>query len=279
MIAPPGRYSPQLPNAQALFAIYDGHGGAAAASHAARHLHEILFASTVFKAGQYEQALYDAFRDEDKAMLRSMTAKGVVASGSTAVVCLIDITASKVVVANVGDSRAVLARREEVRTTDGGTGIFVRAVRLSHDHNPTNEEERARIEARGGFVRDGRVGALAVSRALGDFTYKLTPANVASPPAELRAAIRPGSHGLNGDLVSPIPHVTACSLHPVHTPFLVLGSDGLFGALPDQQLVDAVAHLRYRQHWKAPEIARHLSDTASRQYGADNVTCIVIFFD
>jgi serine/threonine protein phosphatase PrpC len=170
VIAPPGRYSQQLPNTQALFAIYDGHGGAAAASHAARHLHEILFASPTFQAGQYEQALHNAFRDEDKTMLRSMQAKGNVTSGSTAVVCVLDITASRLVVANAGDSRAVLARREEVRTSDGGTGLFVRAVRLSQDHHPTDGPERARIESLGGFVKDGRVGALRLWKK---YKYKL----------------------------------------------------------------------------------------------------------
>ena len=63
----------------------------------------------------------------------------------------------QVVVANVGDSRAVLCR--------GG-----RAVDLSGEHRvwgktPEVQAEIARIEAVGGWVDDGRVcGVLAVSR-------------------------------------------------------------------------------------------------------------------
>lgn len=45
---------------------------------------------------------------------------------------------------------------------------------MSYDHKPDNSEERLRIEHAGGFVSDNRVDAnLNLSRAIGDFTYKL----------------------------------------------------------------------------------------------------------
>ena len=44
---------------------------------------------------------------------------------------------------------------------------------MSIDHKPNNEGEQRRIEAAGGVVHMKRVdGDLAVSRAIGDFTYK-----------------------------------------------------------------------------------------------------------
>lgn len=85
--------------------------------------------------------------------------KGFTQAGCTAVCAL--VIRGKLVVANAGDSRAVLCR--------GGT-----AVALTQDHKPTDDAEMRRIVRAGGEVRDGRVnGALNLSRALGDMEYKL----------------------------------------------------------------------------------------------------------
>lgn len=66
----------------------------------------------------------------------------------------------RLVVANAGDSRCVLARKGE-------------AVSLSFDHKPENEEERERIEKAGSVIMEGRVdGNLNLSRSLGDLKYK-----------------------------------------------------------------------------------------------------------
>ena len=80
-------------------------------------------------------------------------------SGSTAVVALVT-PAFELIAANVGDSRIVLSANGE-------------AIPLSTDHKPTVAAETARIRQAGGFVEAGRVnGALALSRAVGDFEYK-----------------------------------------------------------------------------------------------------------
>ncbi|PPD85312.1 hypothetical protein GOBAR_DD17767 [Gossypium barbadense] len=77
--------------------------------------------------------------------------------GSTAVVAL--VCSSHIVVANCGDSRAVLCRGKE-------------AMALSSDHKPSRDDEYVRIEASGGKViqwNGHRVfGVLAMSRSIGD---------------------------------------------------------------------------------------------------------------
>lgn len=54
------------------------------------------------------------------------------------------ITKDELICANAGDARSVLSR-------DG------KAVPLSEDHKPDDEKEKARIEAAGGMVGNGRV--------------------------------------------------------------------------------------------------------------------------
>ncbi|XP_037482673.1 probable protein phosphatase 2C 37 [Triticum dicoccoides] len=87
--------------------------------------------------------------------LQSAAQKGAIV-GSTAVVAL--LVRDRLIVANCGDSRAVLSR--------GGV-----AVPLSHDHKPDRPDEMARIKAAGGkvmYMNGARVrGILAMSRALG----------------------------------------------------------------------------------------------------------------
>ncbi|CAL5035649.1 unnamed protein product [Urochloa decumbens] len=89
--------------------------------------------------------------------------------GSTAVVAL--LVRGTVVVANCGDSRAVLCR---------GPATGAPSVPLSYDHKPNRADELARIHAVGAQVMYKRVrGVLAMTRALGD--RKLRPEVIAEP--------------------------------------------------------------------------------------------------
>jgi serine/threonine protein phosphatase PrpC len=79
--------------------------------------------------------------------------------GCTAVVAI--ITKTQIIVANAGDSRAVLCSKGK-------------AIEMSIDHKPDNESEKRRIEKAGGFVEENRVkGILNLSRSLGDLEYKI----------------------------------------------------------------------------------------------------------
>ena len=73
---------------------------------------------------------------------------------------MIFFTNKTIYCANAGDSRAVISTGDK-------------AIPLSEDHKPDNDEELRRIQAAKHFVEDSRVdGNLALSRAFGDFQYK-----------------------------------------------------------------------------------------------------------
>lgn len=108
----------------------------------------------------------------------------ITTSGATAVVSLLivkevdGIKKKQIIVANVGDSRAVLASSIQPVDFDQDPDPMVPlpkhfAYRLSHDHRAEDSDEQKRISDAGGFVARNRVlGILAVSRSFGDHGMK-----------------------------------------------------------------------------------------------------------
>ncbi|CAI0387404.1 unnamed protein product [Linum tenue] len=154
-----------------FFGVYDGHGGSQVADYCRKRVHEALSEEIkeLGEAEDGEDALKRAFSNcflrvdaeisgggggEDAAAAVEVAPETV---GSTAVVAVVCRT--HIIVANCGDSRAVLCRGKA-------------AIPLSVDHKPDREDEYARIESAGGKViqwNGARVlGVLAMSRSIGD---------------------------------------------------------------------------------------------------------------
>lgn len=167
-----------------FFGVYDGHSGQACA----KYLAQTLLRNTLADEKQYRQEKKGRlFADDDvirKSYLKTdweftrniPSTKPGESSGTTctSVFLVRNGDEVEVICANVGDSRTVLRR------SNGNV------LPLSHDHKPTNKEEKARIQESGGFVEFGRVnGSLALSRAFGDVGYK----NNSALPQEKQAVI------------------------------------------------------------------------------------------
>ncbi|KAL2504478.1 Protein kinase superfamily protein [Abeliophyllum distichum] len=142
-----------------LFGVFDGHGGARAAEYVKQNLFSNLIRHPKF-ISDTKSAISDAYSHTDTEFLKSENNQHRDA-GSTASTAI--LVGNRLVVANVGDSRAVICR--------GGNAFAV-----SRDHKPDQTDERQRIEDAGGFVMwagTWRVGGvLAVSRAFGDRLLK-----------------------------------------------------------------------------------------------------------
>uniref|UniRef100_A0A7S0R6Q1 PPM-type phosphatase domain-containing protein n=1 Tax=Pyramimonas obovata TaxID=1411642 RepID=A0A7S0R6Q1_9CHLO len=147
--------------------VFDGHGGAMAAKYLSENLAGRL-ADRIAKDGMQNlgKTVTTLFSDFDDELLDYLDEKGGEEwqCGSTATVAL--VFPDNAVIANVGDSRAVLAKKSG------------KAVELTSEHRPyggskVSNREVERIKSAGGWVNDGRVlGILAVSRAFGDFEFK-----------------------------------------------------------------------------------------------------------
>ncbi|KAK8662460.1 hypothetical protein V6N13_092033 [Hibiscus sabdariffa] len=157
-----------------FFGVFDGHGCSHVAMKCRDRFHEIvkeeIEACGGGKTVDWKLTMERSFERMDKEVKDStvdakdnsncrceLQTPQCDAVGSTAVVAI--VTPDKIIVANCGDSRAVLCRK----------GV---AVPLSDDHKPDRPDELLRIEEAGGRVIywDGArvLGVLAMSRAIGD---------------------------------------------------------------------------------------------------------------
>ncbi|XP_011100357.1 probable protein phosphatase 2C 58 [Sesamum indicum] len=191
-------------NELGLFAIFDGHMGHDVAKYLQGHLFDNILKQSDFWTNP-ESALKNAYQTTDKEILEQSFQLGK--GGSTAVTAIL-INGHKLVVANVGDSRAVICRKGAVK-------------QLSVDHEPS--KERQLIESKGGFVSNipGDVprvdGQLAVARAFGDKSLKR---HLSSEPD------------------------TAVEIIDDDVEFIILASDGLWKVMSNQEAVDSIRSIK-----------------------------------
>lgn len=192
----------------AFFGVYDGHGGERAAIFAGHRLHEIVRSTEAFQKADYITALKEGFLSCDQAILQDYDMRDD-DSGCAATSAI--ITDKKIVCGNAGDSRTVMS-----------INGFAKA--LSYDHKPSNEGEKARICAAGGYVDMGRVnGNLALSRGIGDFEFKK---NVDLPAEE--------------QIVTCYPDVIQHDINFEKDEFVILACDGIWDCLTSQNAVECV---------------------------------------
>ncbi|CAI9777929.1 unnamed protein product [Fraxinus pennsylvanica] len=148
------------------------------------------------------------------------------------------------IIANAGDSRAVLGKRG-------------RAIELSKDHKPDCTSERLRIEKLGGVICDGYLnGQLSVARALGDWHIK-------------------GSKGSKCPL-SPEPELEEVVITE-EDEFIIIGCDGLWDVMSSQCAV-TIVRKELMLHNDPDKCSRELVREALKRNTCDNLTVIVACF-
>ncbi|KAK8941966.1 putative protein phosphatase 2C 41 [Platanthera guangdongensis] len=207
----------------ALFAIFDGHLGDKVPLYLQKHLFNNILREEEFWT-RTDKAISKAYEKTDNAILSHNPELG--RGGSTAVTAIL-LDGRKLWIANVGDSRGILATGKEV-------------VQVTVDHEPN--VERGDIETRGGFVSNmpGDVprvnGQLAVSRAFGDKSLK---SHLSSDP-DIR------SFNITAD-----------------TELLILASDGIWKVINNQEAVDIAKKFK-DPHAAAKELAAEALERDSK---------------
>lgn len=224
-------------------AVFDGHRGCEASDFLASNFESVLREIWTESASP-ESLLYDALilseeRFEQFCRESNTTGRKARFAGTTALSVL--LCGTKLCVANVGDSRAILCR-------DG------KAFPLSIDHTANMESERERIASQGGHVslHDGnwRVGSigLAITRSIGDFDLKATG-------------------------ISNIPDIKSMDIDPTRDSYLVIATDGVWDSMSGNDIVSLISNTV-----KQPAMcAQRIVVEAVARGSNDNTTCIVIF--
>lgn len=233
-----------------LFAVYDGHGGDTVSNRAAEELQPILLQQAAFQGGSRDpeqlgaalkQALFDL---DDKMREDERLDSGEDRSGATAVLAM--VTETHIIIANCGDSRALIV--------SGGEVVFA-----SEDHKPTNPEETERVRAAGGYIEIGRVnGNLAVSRALGDYIYKEK-----SRRAEERK-------------ICCVADITVRERVADADQFIVLACDGIWDVMSNEEVGEFVTNHLKDGRFSGEDICSRLLTNCLNKNSKDNMSATVI---
>ncbi|KAB8219262.1 phosphatase 2C-like domain-containing protein [Aspergillus novoparasiticus] len=273
----PENFSTKSGDKIAFFAVYDGHGSSKVSKHANENIQRFLQESPELESGQYEEAIKQAIKKEEAELLKGFRngEEQFATSGSTAALTLVNLTQGFLVIGNLGDSHILMA--DYTSSSEGATNIR----RITRSHKPGDSDEKNRIMDAGGMVNTDsgteRLGALNMSRALGDLQYKDPLINSGTGPlneAQIRADISSSIDQQN--LLSNEPYLSRVDLIDGSQHVLILTSDGVTNSLEDEIIVHGLLTC-YRSGLNATESAKYIVDEAADVPRSDNATCIAVF--
>ncbi|PWA54101.1 hypothetical protein CTI12_AA438750 [Artemisia annua] len=232
-----------------FYAVFDGHGGAEAASYVKEHAMRLFFESsdlpnaTTLDGSVDELFLKElqdchckAFLQADQNLKEECSISDY--CGTTALTVL--VLGRHLLISNAGDCRVVISRK----------GV---AKQMSNDHRPSNLLEKKRVEELGGYFEDGYLnGELAVTRALGDRCMKSESPLIAEPEMTQMVLTKDDE-------------------------FMIIGCDGIWDVMSNEEAVSLVRK-QLMQHNDPQRCATELINQALRLHTSDNLTAIVVCF-
>jgi len=221
-----------------FFGIYDGHRNSYVSDFLQKNLHKMLLNHQDLN-NQPEKAIKETFLRIDQDVCKNQE-KLKIQGGSTALCALMN--SNGIHLANVGDSKAVVFRGDQ-------------QLALNIEHRANNEEEKTRVERRGGvvFEKKGRSssrflvqGALELTRSIGDISYKKY---ITSEPDILNYKFDSNDE------------------------YIILASDGFWNEVNEQEvagMIKSFGQTRGLSKFLVEEVLKR------KHYNIDNITLIVI---
>ncbi|KAJ4871894.1 putative protein phosphatase 2C 35 [Raphanus sativus] len=253
-----------------FFGVFDGHGvfGTQCSSFVKDRVVEMLSEDPALLQDP-EKAYKSAFLRVNEELHESEIDDSM--SGTTAITVL--VVGDKIYVANVGDSRAVLAVKDRNR---------VLAEDLSYDQTPFREDECERVKACGARVltvdqveglKDPNIQTWASEESEGGDPPRLWVQNGMYPGTAFTRSV--GDCTAEGIGVTAEPEVSMVHLSPNHL-FFVVASDGIFEFLPSQAVVDMVGRYADPRDGCAAAAAESYKLWLEHENRTDDITIIIV---
>ena len=204
------------------FAVYDGHGvkGREASEGLKKEIHKKLVSdkNKIPKLKEL-QKVESYFKDLFKSIQKKLSGTNDYELSGTCAICVL-IVDNKMFAINVGDSRCVLGQRKGGEEKKGGEKI---CLEMSIDQKPMRDDEKKRIQERGGevsekipgaprvFRKNDEVPGLAVARSIGDIVAH--EVGVSCEPEVFEKELDSDDH------------------------FIVIGSDGIWDSMSSCEVV------------------------------------------
>lgn len=215
--------------------ILDGHGGKKCSEYMRDNLFK-KFLNLMRKTSNAKVSLMNTIMGVDKDFMKKYKTDN---SGSTCNSLYIDKKNNKFLLANLGDSRAILYTKKGI------------VMQISKDHKPTLPTEKKYIIDHGGFVTDKRVGGiLSMSRALGDKSISMY---LNKKPDIFKGSIK-------------------------NIKYFVQASDGLYDVMSNKLVCDYINKLLAAGIAKEKIAQKLASYAVNTKKSADNTSVIITFF-
>ena len=269
------------------FAIFDGHGGEGCSTFLKDTYLKYLTESTNFPF-DIKTSMIEAFQKAEEEFIKQKckSDEEFDNSGSCALVCI--LFDNKIYISNIGDSRAIMS-------INGGTKI----KQLSVDHKPNNPKEFERAIKNGSQIYvdnddpDRDISKLVFIKDKSEFEkykneseeviFREYPSDLAVMRTIGDVKVKNKDYGGKPGTIISTPEIFIYDISSTDD-FIVMGCDGIFDDLSNQDVVDAAWYI-YKNRSKTKNYDIHeLSQEACDmiiKYGleketSDNLSCIII---